>query len=268
MKYFTLLFIVAATFAFSGTSNAFASTQDEVAIKNQELIAQLMQKIATLQSMLTMNPGNNNPGTQTPRLWGVVGPTTLPAGEAGGWNQDNANRPSEYTYFPVDTLRWTWGDGSPSSNKNFHAYQKPGVYKARLEGLDSNGTVVDTVNFAVKVTKAKKYTLKITKLDTEKEYKIGTEIPVTYTVKNAPDVNIGAWIGFRLINETNNKKFFLTDAWDARGESGNIKLPGSNDYSQDGPLPPGKYRLEMYMYGSDNTNFPSVKSRPFTVLPE
>lgn len=229
--------------------------------------------VAAPYALASTLPTDRVDDTRPPRLWGVTGPSTLPAGEAGGWNQDNETRPSQYTYFPLDRLRWTWGDGSVTTEKednfsNFHAYKKPGTYKAKLEGLDAQGRVIDTVNFVVKVTKAKKYGLKITKLDTKKAYKIGGEIPITYSVKNAPIPNIGAWVGFRLISVKTGEEFFLTDAWGARGESGAIQIPGSGGYSQDGVLSPGKYRLEAYMYGLGTSKFPSVRSRPITILPE
>jgi hypothetical protein len=270
MKYITFCLVVGVlACGIILTPQAEAATASADQLTEQQRLIQLELKMAALRAQSGRSILTQQTDTRPPRLWGVDGPTTLPAGAAGGWNQDSRNRPSQYTYFARENIRWTWGDGSKSISdgtpENFHAYKKPGTYKAKLEGLDAQGKVVDTVHFTVNVTKAKKYGLKITKLDTKRDYKIGGKIPVAYTVKNAPSVNTAAWVGFKLINDETAEEFFLTDAGDARGFSGALELPGANDYSQDGPLSPGEYRLEAYMYGSGSSKFPSVKSRPFTI---
>lgn len=203
-----------------------------------------------------------------PRLMGVDGPRVIPAGESADWNQQ-ITRSKTAPDFSLKNMRWTWGDGTKSGSENSHIYKKPGRYKAKVEGLNDKGVVIDTVKFEVLVKKAKKYKIKILNLDTKKDYRIGSSIPVSWKTTGVPKENgIGMYVGFLLVNNETGKEYFITDAHNKLGGSISIDIPGKSDYSQDGPIPLGEYRLKAYMYGGGTNKYPSVLSKTFEVISE
>jgi hypothetical protein len=164
-------------------------------------------------------------------------------------------------------MRWSWGDGSVPSSDNSHIYKKAGTYNAQVEGFDAKGNIVDMVKFQVMVTESKEYDIKILNFDANKDYEIGSGISVSVKTYNIPtDPAIGIWTGYMLVSEATGKEFFLGDAKPRQGGDVSLYIPGQSDYSTDGLILPGKYRLKAYLYGEGDSEYPSVLSKSFDLV--
>ncbi len=254
-KLFTLLLVVTIMTGTTSVTNAAGS----LSVSDREaLIAVLQLKVLELQKLLAEVIKNSGP-----QLVGVTGPSTVPVGESAFWNQT----PSLYPTFALESMRWSWGDGSVPSSDNSHIYKKAGTYNAQVEGFDTKGKVVDVVKFRVVVTESKEYDIKILNFDANKDYEIGSGINVLVKTYNIPtDPAIGIWTGYMLVNKTTGKEFFLGDAKSSQGGNMSLYIPGQSDYSTNGLIPPGKYSLKAYLYGEGDSEYPSVLSKPFDLI--
>jgi hypothetical protein len=252
---FTLLLVVIIMTGTASVTNAAGS----LSVSDREaLIAVLQIKVLELQKLLAEAVKNSGP-----QLVGVTGPSAIPVGESAFWNQ----APSPYPTFALGSMRWSWGDGSVPSSDNSHIYKKAGTYNAQVEGLDAKGNVVDVVKFQVMVTESKEYDIKILNFDANKDYEIGAGISVLVKTYNIPtDPAIGIWTGYMLVSEATGKEFFLGDAKSRKGGDVSLYIPGQSDYSTNGPILPGKYRLKAYLYGEGNSEYPSVLSKSFDLV--
>lgn len=245
-KFICLTILLLAISVTSVPRSAFA--QDAATEELRAFISLLLERIAELQNAASYGVGN------VPMLVGVSGPKTVPAGDGAYWNQV-----SKYKQFALKDLRWSWGDGSDVTSDNSHVFSKSGTYNASVQGLDQNGKVISSTRFTVTVTKPKKYAVNITNLDTDRDYVVGSTMPVSWTVDNSPGYfsNISLWVGFILINVKTKEEIFVTDAYGTMDKSTELEVPD---------VPAGKYKLKVYMYGTGTNKYPFATSDTFDIL--
>lgn len=229
----------------------------------RELIIELQNRLFELQRLLALKKRGYEVDAQQ-RIGSVDGPRIIPVGADGVWNQSSAMSPTQ-TSFALKDLKWDWGDGTVTTADNTHAYAKQGTYHGTVKAYSPDGKVLDSASFIVNVVAPAVYDISITQFNAGVAYQTGDYLQVAWKTVGADTFPVAVFTGFMLVSELSGNEYFLTDAYDGKSGTAQIKIPGVGDYSQDGVIAPGAYRLKAYLYGSGVPEYASSLSETFVI---